>query len=68
MTAVNENCYEFRGGTADVKPLGINVENSNVSYTISEGSTFFDMETGTVYMLRITLNADGTKHGQWIEI
>lgn len=63
----NDSCFEFRGLSTDVKPIGSNAQNKNVNYPISNGSVFFEMDTSTAFMLSLTTKDDAVT-GEWLEI
>lgn len=63
----NDNCFEFRGLSTDIKPIGNNAKNYNVNYPISNGSVFFEMDTSKAFMLSISVEND-TVTGTWLEI
>ena len=63
----NDNCFEFRGLSTDIKPIGSNAINSNVKYPISNGSVFFEMDTSKAFMLSLTLENEKII-GNWLEI
>ena len=64
ITADNSTLYRFRGLDTDTKPIGINCTNANVDYPVSNGSTFFEINTSKAFMLSI----DDTNSGTWTEI
>lgn len=63
----NDNCFEFRGLSSDIKPIGNNAKNNTVDYPISNGSVFFEMDTSTAYMLSLKMEND-VVIGTWLEI
>ena len=63
----NDSCFEFRGLSSDVKPIGNNAKNKNVNYPISNGSIFFEMDTSTAYMLSLQMENQEII-GTWLEI
>lgn len=63
----NDNCFEFRGLSSDIKPIGNNATNKNVNYPISNGSVFFEMDTSKAFMLSLTVENDAVT-GTWLEI
>lgn len=65
ISADNSILYRFRGLSTDTQPIGNNCENGNVNYPISNGSTFFEIDTNKAYMLMID---DDTNNGTWQEI
>ena len=65
----NDNCFEFRGLSSDVKPIGINAANHTVNYPIGNGSVFLEMDTGNVYLLSIQIDNETSQTiGKWLEI
>ena len=62
-TVTNQNLFEFRGLSTDTKPIGNNCANKNADYLISNGSSYFEMDTSEVYMLSITNNV-----GTWVKL
>lgn len=63
----NDSCFEFRGLSSDIKPIGNNAKNNNVNYPISNGSVFFEMDTSAAYMLSLKMENDEVI-GTWLEI
>ncbi|MCK9470305.1 MAG: hypothetical protein M0Q88_00940 [Bacilli bacterium] len=65
-SVTNEHLYEFRGLSTDTKPLGVNLVNGNVNYIVSNGSVFIEMDSGDVYLLKVTPAGDGKYTGEWV--
>lgn len=72
-TVTNDSCFDFRGLSTDIKPIGSNVSNSNVKYPIANGSSFFEIDTGDAYMYAIIATKDADTNldiltGKWFAI
>jgi len=61
----NDDAKEFRGLSTDPKPLGLDEDPAatfttyeKFKYRISNGSMYFEMDTGEVYMYAVYVSAD----------
>lgn len=69
-TVTQDNCFDFRGLSTDVKPIGSNAINYNVKYPIANGSSFIEMDTGKIFLYILTPVADASQTavtGAWID-
>lgn len=68
----NDGVYQFCGLSSDKKPIGINCEPNKKfemrKCVISQGSTFFEIDTKKVYILMLTKAAEGKFTAEWKQI